>query len=351
MKLLEGNRLVYIDILKILAILSVILIHISAPLFYSYFIVNPHWWWIGHIVDSASRWGVPIFLMVSGSTLLAQDKLDESPSVFFRKRFKRILIPFIAWSMIYFFWGRKDLINLNIYSIIEGIEITIQGGVYYHLYFLYYLLGLYLVTPILRIYLKSAKQRDINYFLILWFVANIIYPNISKFLGIRIGIPIYMVTDFVGYYLIGYYISNFKLNNKYKRIIFILGFFAFLLTIIVTYFLTKEAGIPDEWFYSYLNVGVIFPAIAVFVYFQGIDWERILENKSGIKSLVQKISATTFGIYLLHPIILEILNRYNINFSLIHPLYGIPISLTLTFLISFFIILFFQKIPLIRSII
>jgi len=346
------NRVFYIDVLKTIAIFAVILIHISGSSFYLYSTINIKSWLVSDIVDSFCRWGVPVLLMASGAMLLNRERLDERPSEFFKKRLRKVLIPFLFWSLIYFLWvQRNSLDQINLHVLLEGVKTFLQGGVYYHLYFLYYLLGLYIVIPIIRVFLKSATRKDLNYFLILWFIGNAAYPSISQYFGINIGVPIYIVTGFVGYYIIGFYITNYEIRKIFKWIVYALGIIGLLGIAIGTYILTKRSGIPDESLYSYLSPFVIFSSVAVMLFVKSVKWEKIINNKNKTVSIITEISAASFGVYLIHPIILEMLSKYGINSSYIHPLIGTGVTFILVFLISFLIISLIRRIPIFKKIV
>jgi surface polysaccharide O-acyltransferase-like enzyme len=212
-------------------------------------------------------------------------------------------------------------------------------------------MGLYLITPILRIYLKQADKKNIEYFLFLWFIANFIYPLINRAYNINIGIPLYLATGFIGYYLIGFYLYNFKFTFFQKRILYALGLLGFLLTILGTYLLTSNSGVPDEWFYEYLNPTVVFPSIAIVLFVKNIDWNLISKNKAKLSKLIIKTSETSLGLYLLHPIILEFLAVKGMTSLWINPIIGIPLTFLLTTLISLSIIFILQKIPVIKKIV
>ncbi len=347
----EKNRLIYVDVLKVFAIFAVILIHTSASLFYSYGTIDTHWWLIGNVVDSCTRWGVPILLMVSGAMLLDRSKWDETIQTFFRKRLKKILIPFLVWTTIYFLWINKStIVEIDWITIKQAVSTALQGGIYYHLNFLYYLLGLYIVTPIIRVFLKSAASKEIRYFLILWFLVNAVLPILERFLGISIGVQIYMATGFIGYYLLGYYINTYDINKTQKVVIYILGIIGLVCTVIGTYVLTKASGSPDEWFYGYLTPGIIFTSTAIMVFVKNSKYMGILQHRKKCALLIGNISAASFGIYLLHPIVLEMLGRMGLNAAFIHPLIGIPICFVLIFLISYIAVSLVRKIPLLRNI-
>src|SRR5690606_24478575 len=91
----------------------------------------------------------------------------------------RIVLPFFAWSFLYLLWlifykqvPMSPLIALNYF---------LFSGMYYHFWFLYALIGLYMVIPILRIFVGNAKRSDMIYYAALWLIATAIIPLIKKF--------------------------------------------------------------------------------------------------------------------------------------------------------------------------
>jgi len=95
---------VTIDLIRVIAIVGVILLHAGNDLtsqLTSFHILR---WWVVDIYQSIGRMGVPLFIMLSGVLLLAPSKRDEDLGFFFKKRFSRIGLPFIFWSIIYLLW-------------------------------------------------------------------------------------------------------------------------------------------------------------------------------------------------------------------------------------------------------
>ena len=94
------KSVLYADTLKILAIIAVITIHVSGN---SVILpVSSSGWWAANFYHSLSQWAVPVFVMLSGAFLLG--KTDEPLKLFFKKRIKKVVIPYIVWLIIYFLW-------------------------------------------------------------------------------------------------------------------------------------------------------------------------------------------------------------------------------------------------------
>ena len=114
-------------------------------------------WWTVNVYGAIGHLGVPLFVLLSGALLLDSSKADEPLGVFFKKRFRRIGLPVIFWSIAYFAWdfyvhGKP----LSVDNIVQGVF----SGAYVHLWFLYLLIGLYLITPVLRVLVKHLDMKD-----------------------------------------------------------------------------------------------------------------------------------------------------------------------------------------------
>jgi surface polysaccharide O-acyltransferase-like enzyme len=111
-------------------------------------------WWTGNIADAASRWCVPMFVMLSGALLLS-DRKPLSPREFYIRRAARLLPALIFWTALYLAYRRLR----DHTSLMELLKDTVKGEPYFHLWFLYMIVGLYAVTPLLRIVVNHGGRR------------------------------------------------------------------------------------------------------------------------------------------------------------------------------------------------
>ena len=94
------KRMIYLDVLNILAILAVIMLHHNG-IVHTY--SNTRAWKTSLIVETIFYWAVPIFLMITGATLMNyREKYDTK--TFFKKRIFKVVIPFIFWAVIMLLW-------------------------------------------------------------------------------------------------------------------------------------------------------------------------------------------------------------------------------------------------------
>ena len=326
------DRLTNIDLLKVICIFSVILLHVSShqafDITYNY-IYNKNFS-ILNFYNMITRFCVPGFIIISGMFLL--DK-DISLKTIFRKYVLRMVILYIVFSLIYttLFYCKNHSINL--------INTFFMG--YYHLWYIYVIIGLYLVTPFLRIIVKN-KQLTI-YFIILCFVFSSVIPffielfNIEILRNITLNLNLHIPMGYVGYYVLGYYISKSNVN---KYLVYILGILGLVCNYIVFSTIGYQMNMYDMVFRfptTYLYT------ISIFVIFKNI---KIKNNK-----IIKYLASLTTGIYLVHLIILELL--FNIYpFFIYDNCILNPVLLSLCiYVICVFITVFLKSIPFIKKII
>lgn len=160
----------------------------------------------------------------------------------------------------------------------------------------------------------------------------------------------------IGYFVLGFFLSRYKLSKKQKSILYSLGLLGLITTIYGTYILTKNNnGILIDHLYSYYAPNVIFTAIAIFVMVKDIDWQRIIGENSIVRNMISSLSRTSFGIYLVHLLVLNIISSgdigITINASLFSPIIGITLVSVVTFILSHFLTKVLQRIPLINMIV
>ncbi|MDR7857531.1 acyltransferase family protein [Tissierella sp.] len=351
----ESNRILYIDILRVISVFAVVLLHISASFVVDINANGIKWWWIGNIIDSATRWSVPVLILISGQLMLDKSR-EEEIVPFLRKRLTKIFIPLITWSFIYMLWVNRLNIQWNADLILSFLKNFYLGKVHIHLWYLYMIFGLYLVTPILRPYVNNAKKDNLVYFIVVWFISNGIIGFSQKFTEYTLAFNLSFFHWGIGFYLLGFYLSKYSLSKKQRKLLYFLGFLGLIVTIYGTYILTKNnGGIFVPHLYSNYAPNVMFTAIAIFELFKNINWHRIIGDNKIIKRIISSISKTSFGIYLVHLLILNIISSGVLGIAIdaasFNPIIGIPLVSVITFILSHFIVMILQKIPLLNIIV
>lgn len=331
----------WVDFMRFIAAFLVVLAHVDV-------------WgggpdWAQKIFYTLSRNGVPLFFLMSGYLLLSK---EEDTWTFFKKRGVKILIPFLVWSIFYDVYASNSFAETGVTldAIAKMFIRILRGPRAAHLWFFYSLIGLYFFAPILRPFVANAKKSDILYFIGLWIVIMPVMFILEEFTPLKNGFELYYAAGYIGYFLLGYYLGRLESTPRLLWTAAALFAIGFVSTFAVFYFNLppQDNELP---FRSYPSLNIIIMAIGAFIFVKAAG-ERMRPRIAYISSLV---SPSTFGIYLVHSIILIGMatawesfgfETASGNSILVIPLVTIP-----AFLISWGVTAVMRKIPLLRAIV
>lgn len=350
----SNDHLLWPDILKVAAAYAVVVLHSAAPLVVRYNDLGATSWWIGNIYDSLSRWCIPLFVMLSGAFLLDRAS-GVSLGSFFRRRLRRVALPFVVWSFIYFLWrihGNKEPLALA-----DFLPLLIAGPIYYHLWFLYLIIGLYLLAPLLSVYLKHADKRNVAYVLVLWLVMGSILPVAESYFKIQTYFSTGTspsLSQFIGYFILGALLRDLRIRSPepWRILAFVLLFvLAFVITAYGTYYVTviKNNGAFDGVFYEYFSPNVVGMTLAVYMLGKSLAVPAAPEHVERKWGPVSAIAAAVPGIYLVHAMLIEVAKDGALGFSFdqttLQPALGVPAFALGIFLASLLIVLIMKQLP------
>lgn len=347
------EQLVYVKVVRSFALLVIVTLHVAFPLIYLYRSIDYADWWIANNFYIMGKIGSPLFTMVSGLLLLNPGK-DQPISVFFRKRFFKVLWPFLAWSTIYLVW--RIMAVGTVFTPIEMVKLFIEGPVYYHLWFIQMILGLYLATPILRIYTRHANRENLTYFLVVWLVTVAILPIFPRFLGFEVGIDVIVTTGYVGFFVLGHYLRDVTISRKHIVPLLLTVVAALLFTQYITHALTAHnGGNFDNFFVANDSLNLIVVAVGLFLVFKSIDYGALFQRVPLLEKVILAISSCSLGIYFVHVLIIDELASGHFGFQLMassfHPLLSIPAIALLALGLSVLVTMVLKQLPYIRSIV
>lgn len=342
--MLDENRIKYYDALKVLAIIGVISLHIFQI------------WWgkpilkldLFYAVSEVSRFGVPLFLMVTGALLLNRDIELVS---FFKKKWIRLCYPFIFY--------------LIIHLLIIPIDINILG---YNWYF-WMILCVYLAIPIINKFIVNSSIRELEYYIIVIVISSVIY-QLLNFVNVENYIDLNFFMGPLCFVVLGYYLSikDFKLSDN--KIITICIFLFVLSTIIkiigclhiVPIELTMNfKATNSEILTSWVDVGIfeLIQASSLFILVKYIykcsngtyaHVRSFLERKN-VNKFIISVSKASYGMYLVNRTLMLFCD-YNIKDL---PLTGkqkiicfIILNISI-FFISWLIVVVLSRIPVLKK--
>ena len=292
------KRNISLDILRVLAISSVILLHVLFIFRNKYYLTNNSYFILFTFFDAFTRVGVPIFFMLTGILLL--NKKEEHTS-FIKQRIPKLLISYIVFSIIYIIY---DVITgSKIVSIKDTIQIILSKQAAYHLWYMPVIILIYLLIPFIQKIISHFTKEDLNKLIGTIFLLGNITLSVSV-ITTRLGRPlldnfyypnliIYMNYLFIGYYL-------YKYKPKMSIRITILALISIILIPFLTYFISNKQMI--DFFLNVLSPFVVF--ISTFVVLKEFNKERKISKK--LTNVLESISHVSLYMYLIHVLIISI---------------------------------------------
>lgn len=342
MELKRKENIGWVDLLRVIACFLVVFSHCCDP-FVASFDIDRSTFLTGVLSGSFVRPCVPLFVMMTG-VLLFPVRIGMGD--FYKKRIGRIIVPLIFWSIA------LPLIYLAYMSIVTTQSPSIVQDTYTPentwnkiytfifnfnydttpLWYLYMLLGLYFIIPILNAWLNQASQRDVKLFLLIWGITLLLpyikmaapvlgykgnYGNMGLF-----GVcdwndygTFYYVSGFIGYLVLAHYLVKYPLTWGWKKLLsicipmFLVGYAITSIGFIITqeHFPGNYAYLEIVWYFAGINVFMMtFP---VFVIVQKL--------KVASSPALSRLASMTFGIYLCHFVFVQMAYDF---FNSIYPL-------------------------------
>ena len=336
-----GERVVFLDWLRIIACFMVMVIHSCEPFYLGgaapnvTFIAN-RWdaFWVS-LVESVCRVCVPLFVMASSYLLFP---LKRPTGEFFRRRLGRIVVPFLVWSCAYIGWF-GDSWGKACFNFPDA------GG---HLWFVPMLLGLYLLMPLLSPWAERVRERELRGWLILWLVTTT-FPYLRRVWTALYGDPsfgavpylygecpwnmfgmFHYVSGFIGYLLLGFWFRRFAPEFSWRRTFAVavpLGLVGAAIVGGGFYFRIPEFpcakpyafAVDLEMSIEYCSLGVALTVIAAFLLIR-----KIKADGAFYRRVVRPLAEASYGTYLLHMFVLLPV------FAALHAGCGTPVTIFAT---------------------
>lgn len=348
-----GKLSLPVDLIRTLAIVLVIMLHAATEPITIADQMSPEGvilWWTTNIYNALARPAVPLFIMLSGALLLQPAKLKEPLRVFFKKRLNRIALPFLFWGGAYFAWRvfvYKEVLSTN--SIIEGV----LTGPYVHFWFFYLLVGLYLLAPALRVLVAYISRKTFSFLLTLWFLGTAVVPLLGLLSDYHLNSNVFILTGWVGYFLIGAYSLKVHARSAVLCAILVLGL---SWTIMGTYITVGTLGEwASQFFYDAFSFSMIGASVSLFLLLSSIPSDILEKRFPHGSHLLSLISQNTIPLYLLHVMVLEALQKgffgFQISLATMNPVLEVPLITFLTLLVCLTVVYPIKKIPLLKKVI
>lgn len=349
---LSARHLGY-DLLRITSICAVVAIHTFGPMAANSEIRFTGSWVVAVLFSTGAIWSVPVFVMLAGALSLTERAHSGGPLRFYLKRAKRILPALIAWHLIYLVGIRMILLRQD-FSRSQLVEAFIDMSIYPHLYFLWLIAGLYLFAPVLAAFLHQGGQRRALVLAACTLGATLLVymiPRVLSLFGIDQPLHFEFLTiwlPYVGYFVAGYALAHAAITRKLfiwcsvgvvTLGLFVMAQFAFPAELRVA----RAIATPE-----YLGLGVALLSICVFV--TGTYALGRVRLPQRVARWIVTISEASFGVYLVHLIVLLVPHHFLTGFSGAHSIGQSVLAYVSIVIISFTISILARKIPGVRLI-
>lgn len=298
-----------LEMLRIFCCYCIIMLHASG-----YIPMDTNFWRFVSAIVRPCLW---CFMALSGWFILSGDIEDWKS--FYYKHLLRLVIPLIAYVIVYqLCYSRGTVISIK--AIVAGEAPT-------HTWYVYTMIAMYLLAPFLNVMVKNLSKTRLTVFLcIIFFCGRVV--NILALCGITINIPKEILGDCAFFYfLFGYwlYLMRGELLKHFK-IIFVIGFgnmFYGAYSFVNPYLVDGAATLS-----LCMVIGVIFYFVLFQKIFDGARWKKELQK------IVSFVSARTYGIFLIHMLILEYIvgeNIFVVDILSVSKYYVLPLQCLLIF--------------------
>lgn len=348
----QNSRLIYLDLLRVISIVCMVMLHVSGVGMQSP--IGSYDWHVCNVYDGVTHFCVPVFAMISGAFLLDPAR-EYSLKKLYKVKILRIVTAFAFWSLFYAVIDTvkstkpfgKELFTFFITSFLKGK---------FHLWFMFMIAGLYMLTPLLRKFTENKKLTE--YFFLLCGVFMFVLPNISlvSFSSDVDNVASYInekfnmdfVFGYTFYYVAGFYLKQYSLPSKLKTLLYILGPLSAVAIPVLTYFFSVEYGKNYFVFYAFQSPFIALLSMWLFVLFKDLFTKKSLGEKSS--KVISFLSKYSFGVYLVHAVFIDFLgDKFNVTCSSFNSLFAVPVLSVGVFAVSLLVMYIVGKIPVLNK--
>lgn len=322
-------RIIYLDLLRILAIFAVTLVHVMPA--------NNH---IIIAYDYVVIFCVPVLFMISGALFLDPQKAFSMKRLF-SHNLLRIVIAYVFWSVCY--------------AITDGF--LYDGGLSrffirlvdgpYHFWYLNTLVALYITLPFLR--KITEKKWMTEYFLLLWALylfysaiagAGVLSQTVELFFT---EACIHFCTGFTGYFLLGHYVAVYEIKRGWRYAVYAAAILLTAYAILDGYRGTSTTGV---W-RSYFSPHCMLCSLALFVAFKQVFPGKRCTPRT--QKAIGFLGKCSFGAFILHVYaIYVVVDVLGFTVNTMNPALYVPLASLLAFAISYFGAALLMKIPVVN---
>lgn len=334
------QRIVWLDVLRVLSAFAIVFLHTSSVYLDGLIPYGTFSWFGADLYLAASRYAVPVFVMISGVFFLNPGK-DITIKNIYGKYVPRMLTVLLGWAFI-----RTAMAGTALDGVPAGAWASSFFTSVKMYWFLPMIIGLYLITPVLRAVTALNNRKLLVYFMTLSVVLAMCVP-------VAEGIQLYYfpkavpVTDFTNllklpclifgaHFVFGYYAYTYDLSRRAKTALYVCAIASWLLIAAGTYVFFKEPA--SKMFFFSMHGASLSPltfltGAAVFVFCK--DRLGRIGFSAAASSFIRRLAYYSLGVYMLHIILVEAAVRFGMfKYVSFVPVVMIPLAALVIFAVS-----------------
>lgn len=338
-----------IDILKFLASIAVVAVHVESNYRFLEFTQGTLLWDVSILINIFSKWAVPIFFMSSGYFLLNTRNFEYKE--FIKKRFSKVLIPFIVMSFLFTIHYQHLSGNVSLkWGIIGLIKNLLGYPASAHLWFLYPILAIYILIPVFKGILDKLDSKLMLTIILSCFLVKTIIPFTDIIASGQTNYwrEIPLITNAATlYFILGGYLGRVNLSKNFKLGLYLATIAIMILSVFSVYKVEFLYNRNLEVLFDISSINNLLLSVTLFTLFKDIKFKKLSSSKIFTR-IMKVLSDVNFGIFLLHPIFIDftksIFSKGNILVELVNQTIMVY---TLTFTTVYII----KKIPILKRIV
>lgn len=289
--MLDNNKKYNLNLsyVRIISTFAIMLVHVVGSVTNIY-IGNKQDIYLRNIAQDIGHIFLTIFFMITGYLLLQENKLYSIEQIN-RKCLKRAVLPLIIfgipYSLLEIYYENKTI------NILKAIIFVVEGKSWAHMWYLYVLIGIYLIIPILKVICDKSSSETIKYFMNILFIMNFVIPTINYWLPINIHFE-FSIGYVILYVLYGHYIQ------KYKPKVNVLNYLIIVFAFIILFIYQEENMIGRLTTYN--SVAFFLVASSLFKILMNVKFKEL--------RTIKKVDRLCFCVYLIHPFFINLIVKY-----------------------------------------
>ncbi len=298
----EEKRIASLCYLRITVTLGVIMLHVCSTLLNNPLLVP------SGLTEAEARfhqgairlltWCVPCFLMISGSLLLREDRrVTVRDSVF--KYARRVLLALLVFGIPFaLMMDIHDARGFSPAMLPDALLRVAANGSLAHLWYLYVILGIYLLLPAIKAVTDHCAQPCLDYLLLVLFLFNFILTTVARLTGLEIAFTLPVTSCFLFYFILGHRLTRCAPGRTRSTPALLAGIAACAGVIIAA----NVTGFADpDVIADYASPVTALLSACIFCLFRKID--------RAASGPVWTLDRLCFGVYLIHPLLIHLLYR------------------------------------------